>query len=51
MARPRSALTTFILSLPHNVPVADVIAQARVKGLEASERSVYRVRQVFGSQA
>jgi hypothetical protein len=51
MARPRSALTKFVLSLPHSLSVKEVIAQARTKGMKASENNVYRIRRTFGAKA
>ena len=51
MARPRSALTTFILSLPHDLPIKEVIAQAKAKGMKATESNVYRVRRLFKAKA
>jgi hypothetical protein len=44
MARPVSALTTFIRSLPTDLPAKDVLAQAKVAGHETSESNVSRVR-------
>jgi len=44
MARPPSPLTTFIRSLPADLPVKDVIAQAKAAGHETSESNVSRVR-------
>jgi histone H1/5 len=50
MPRPLSALTTFIRSLPADVSVADVIAQAKAKGFETSESNVSRVRRMAGAK-
>jgi hypothetical protein len=50
MARPRSALTKFILSLPLSLSVKEVIAQAKTKGMKASENNVYRIRRTFGAK-
>jgi len=47
MARPPSTLSKFILSLPRNLPVKDVIAKAKAKGLKATESNIYRVRRTF----
>ena len=44
MPRPRSPLTTFILSLPRDLPVSEVIDQARAKGFDTDEKNVSRVR-------
>jgi hypothetical protein len=51
MARPLSAVTTFIRSLPADLSVADVIAQAKEKGFEPSEQKVARVRKMAGTTA
>jgi protein involved in polysaccharide export with SLBB domain len=48
MARPRSALSKFILSLPHDLSVKEVIAKAKAKGLKTSENNVYRIRRTLG---
>jgi hypothetical protein len=50
MARPRSALSTFILSLPSGLSVKEVIEKAKAKGLKASESNVYRVRRLMGGK-
>jgi hypothetical protein len=50
MARPRSVLTKFILSLPHSLSVKEVIAHAKTKGMKASENNVYRIRRTFGAK-
>jgi len=50
MARPRSALTKFILSLPHGLPLKEVIARAKAKGMKASGNNVYRIRRTFGAK-
>jgi len=47
MARPPSALSKFILSLPRDLLVKEVIAKARAKGLKATESNIYRVRRTF----
>jgi hypothetical protein len=44
MARPPSPLTTFIRSLPLDLPVKEVIEQAKAAGHETSESNVSRVR-------
>jgi hypothetical protein len=46
MARPRSALSKFILSLPPDLPVKEVIAKAKARGLKTDESNVYRVRRL-----
>lgn len=46
MPRPRSALTKLILSLPADLPVADVMAKAKEKGMVTSEQNVSRVRKM-----
>jgi pyruvate/2-oxoglutarate dehydrogenase complex dihydrolipoamide acyltransferase (E2) component len=51
MARPRSTLTKFILSLPRTLSVKEVIAKAKAKGMKASENNVYRIRRTFGAKA
>ncbi len=51
MPRPRSALTQFILSLPADLPVADVIAQAKAAGMETSEQNVSRVRKMASGKS
>jgi hypothetical protein len=51
MARPRSALSTFILSLPADLSVKEVVEKAKAKGLKASENNVYRVRRLMGGNA
>jgi hypothetical protein len=40
MARPRSALSKFILSLPRDLAVKEVIAKAKAKGLKTDESNV-----------
>jgi hypothetical protein len=50
MPRPRSALTEFILSLPADVPVKEVIEKAKEKGYETSESNVSRVRQMAAAK-
>ncbi len=50
MARPRSALSTFILSLPRDLPIDDVIAKAKAKGMKASANNIYRVRRMAGAK-
>jgi hypothetical protein len=50
MARPRSTLTKFILSLPRTLSVKEVIAKAKAKGMKASENNVYRIRRTFGTK-
>jgi hypothetical protein len=47
MARPRSALTKFILSVPPGLSAKEVLAQVRAKGMRATEGNVYRVRRMF----
>jgi len=47
MARPPSTLSKFILSLPRSLPVKEVIAKAKAKGLKATESNIYRVRRTF----
>jgi hypothetical protein len=47
MARPRSALTKLILSLPPGLSAKEVITQVRAKGMRATESNVYRVRRMF----
>jgi len=47
MARPPSALSNFILSLPRDLPVKEVIAKARANGMKATESNIYRVRRTF----
>jgi len=47
MARPRSALTNFILSLPRDLPSKEVIARAKAKGMKANERGVFRVETII----
>jgi hypothetical protein len=37
---PPTALTTFIRSLPKDIPVAEVIAKAKAEGHETSESNV-----------
>jgi hypothetical protein len=51
MARPRSPLTKFILSLSHTLAMKDVIAKAKAKGLKATESNVYRVRRLAAKSA
>jgi hypothetical protein len=46
MARPRSELTHFILSLPTTVPVREVVAKAKERGMATSETNVHRVRKL-----
>jgi hypothetical protein len=46
MARPRSALSAFILSLPHDLPVKEVLARVAARGMKASANNVYRVRRL-----
>jgi hypothetical protein len=47
MARPRSALTKFILSLSPGLSTKEVITQVRAKGMRATEGNVYGVRRMF----
>jgi hypothetical protein len=52
MARPPSALTKFIRSLPADLPVKEVIEKAKAAGHETSESNVSRVRGMMaGSKA
>jgi hypothetical protein len=51
MARPRSALSTFVLSLPHDLPVKDVLAKVKSKGMKTSANNVYRIRRLAGKPA
>ena len=51
MARPRSPLSTFILSLPSSLSVKEVIEKAKAKGLKATEGNIYRVRRMMGGKA
>ena len=44
MARPKSDLTKFILSLPETLTTAEVIEKAKVAGMETTESNVQRVR-------
>ncbi len=44
MARPLSPTTKFILSLPSDLPVAEVVAKAEAAGLPTSKGNVYQVR-------
>jgi hypothetical protein len=44
MARPQSELTKFILSLPADLPVQEVIEKAKEKGFTSTESNVHRVR-------
>jgi hypothetical protein len=44
MPRPQSPLTKLILSLPADMPVADVIVKAKEAGFETNEKNVSRVR-------
>jgi hypothetical protein len=44
MARPQSDTTKFILSLPRNLPIKEVVASAKAKGLTTSYTNVSRVR-------
>jgi len=46
MSRPLSSHSNFILSLPHDTPVKEVIAKAKAKGLRATESNIYRVRRL-----
>lgn len=46
MARPRSALSKFVLSLPRDLSVKEVIAEAKAKGMKTSENNVYRIRRL-----
>jgi hypothetical protein len=51
MARPRSPLTTFILSLSTALPIKDVIARAKANGMKTTEQNVSRVRKMAGGKA
>jgi hypothetical protein len=51
MARPRSPLTTFILSLPTALPAKEVISRAKAKGMATTEQNVSRVRKLSGGKA
>jgi hypothetical protein len=51
MARPRSPLTTFILSLPTTLSVKEVLAQAKSKGMKTTEQNVSRVRKLVGGKS
>jgi hypothetical protein len=51
MARPRSALSKFILSLPRDLSVKEVIAKAKAKGLKTDDSNVYRVRRLVKAKA
>jgi hypothetical protein len=44
MARPTPALTKFVLSLPLELPVKEVVALARAKGMKAKKKKVLRIR-------
>ena len=46
MGRPMSAATKFILSLPPDLSVKEVIAKARANGIEVTLGNVYRVRRL-----
>jgi hypothetical protein len=46
MARPQSATSKFILSLPHTMSAKDVLAAAKKKGLKTTEGNIYRVRRL-----
>jgi hypothetical protein len=46
MARPRSAVSKFILSLGHEVSAKDVLARLKAKGMKSTESNVYRVRRL-----
>jgi hypothetical protein len=46
MARSPSALTTFVRSLPHDMPVSEVVEKAKAEGMEATVEKVSRVRQM-----
>ena len=48
MARPRSALTHFILSLPRTLTAKQVLAQVKAKGMKTTAGNIYRVRQGTG---
>lgn len=50
MARPISPLTKFILSLPRETSVGDVIAKAKDKGLKTSAGNVHQVRSKYELQ-
>ncbi len=44
MARPQSALTKLILTLPPDMPIAEVIEKAKAAGMDTTESNVSRVR-------
>jgi hypothetical protein len=44
MARPQSELTKLIMSLPSDLPVAEVLAKAKEAGMETTDSNVSRVR-------
>ena len=46
MGRPMSAATKFVLSLPPDLPVKEVIAKARANGIELAPGNVYRIRRL-----
>jgi hypothetical protein len=41
-----SAATKFVLSLPPDLPVKEVIAKARANGIELAPGNVYRIRRL-----
>jgi hypothetical protein len=47
MATPKSTLSKFILSLPATLTGAQVVAQAKARGLKTSRANVSRVRNLF----
>lgn len=51
MARPLSPTTKFILSLPNNLPVAQVVEKAKAAGFPTSTGNVYQVRRVHAGKA
>ena len=50
MPRPPSALTTFIRSLPQDMPASEVIEKARAEGMEATVDKVTRARRIAGAK-
>jgi hypothetical protein len=51
MARPRSSLSKFILSLPTSLTAKEVLAQLKAKGMKTTESNVYRVRRLTKASA
>ncbi len=51
MPTPKSKLSKFILSLPSTLTGAEVVAQAKAKGMKTSGANVYRVRGLYGASA